>query len=227
MIAACANTVRLGALQDKSASATPNGVYQMRPDDFRAPAELIVRCGGEIGIGVVGIPSGDPLHRWAVAAPEPSPRPAKADDTPINAAIDAAAYEERLAEWNRKNDERVKRARLEFDDFMGKVTPLLSQKADHGKTPLWLALARVDAFLAEPDSSSTTSSRYLVLSSDGINTSGKPIPLTSGATLFISNGSQAVGSLDKLMFTVVESPVGAFRKIIDLENTNANRAQSF
>jgi hypothetical protein len=50
----CTNTVRLGALQDKSASTTPNGVYQLRADDLRPTAEPIIRCGGELALGIVG-----------------------------------------------------------------------------------------------------------------------------------------------------------------------------
>jgi hypothetical protein len=62
--------------------------------------------------------------------------------------------------------------------------------------------------------------RYLVLSSDGVNNVGRPVVLMSGATLFICNGPEAVGSLRALASIVVENPVAAFRHILDREQSH-------
>jgi hypothetical protein len=216
----CSNTVRIGVLQDKSASASPNGVYQIEPMDLRNIAEVVITCGGELGLGIVGTSAGGPLLRWAVPAPTPAPAPPQENLTAINGAIARADYQTRRAAWDTREEARVTRARHDLDDFILRATSMLSIRPNHPTTPLWLALARVDAFLGEPNLT-MPSHRYIVLSSDGVNTAGEPIALTSNATLFVSNGSQAIGSLSKLPLTVVENPIGAFRKIIEQERSHA------
>jgi hypothetical protein len=176
----------------------------------------VIRCGGELAVGFVGTSAGAPLQRWAVPSPDKAPQMPNDDETAINAAIINDKYTTAMAAWQTVESERVRMASREFDAFIARITPSLAAKADDQVTPLWLALARVDAFLGEPDLS-LPSHRYSVLSSDGVNTTGKPIALTSGASLFISNGSQAIGSLENLQATIVESPIAAFRNIRDQE----------
>jgi hypothetical protein len=219
----CAHVVRIAFLQDKSNSAAANGVYQLRADELRPLADLIIRCGGEMAVGLVGDDSGLPLERWFVPRPAALPSPPSDRDTAINAAIARSEYESRRTEYERRNHVRVEAAERELRPFLDRVRALLGRDPTNARTPLWRAIARADGFLGEPDTvSGGPSSRHLVLSSDGVNTVGSPISLMSGATLYICNGPSAVGSLAGLPAIVVESPVGAFRKIIDAETPHAD-----
>jgi len=221
LVEQCAAAVRIAFVQDKSQSAR-NDVYQLRPDELRETAGLLIRCGGELAIGTVGEHSGEPLTRWPVDSPVPPPTPPDEDQTPITFALDEDAYRTDLAAWQADEDRRVRNARASFDEFLSRVAAVLAQRPDQPVTPLWTALTRADSFLAEPEVARIRSHRYLVLSSDGRNNVGTPEPLTSGAQLFISNGRRAVNALDGLDFIVVENPASAFRHIIDLEKSDAD-----
>jgi len=216
----CGGPVRVAYLQDKSRSTQAFGVYQLQVEELEPILSLITRCGGELAVGFVGERSGAPLHR--VFVPTPTPRPAEPSgrETAIKAAITRATYNERLKTVESLEQQRVQDAELRFRAFRENVRTLLSTSALERVTPLWTALARADAFLGEPDPPAIKTRRYLVLSSDGVNNAGHPAALKSGATLFICNGPDAVGSLQALPSIVVESPIAAFRRILEAEQSH-------
>lgn len=212
---ACTRPVRVAILQDKSKSTPSRGVYQLLPQELEPLRDLILECGGELGVQDVGMHS-HPLQRWFVPAPAARPIPPSGRDTSINAAIKRAEYQSQLRTYERQNKDRMDAASALFKTFFARVTAILSRDVVDNHTPLWTAISRADAFLGEPDHGAA-SGRYLVIVSDGLDEGGRPTPLTSGASIFFCNGHD-VGSLQGLTMTVFEQPASAFRQIVATEN---------
>ncbi|MGQ9635818.1 MAG: hypothetical protein ACUVXB_16460 [Bryobacteraceae bacterium] len=213
--AVCA-PVRIALLLDQTGSANWTRTPQLRPEDLEPLIELVKRCGGELGLGLIRDQSNRSLVRLRLEQPPEPPGAAN----PLRAVKARPAYEKRRRQWEAETAEQIGR-------FREAAARLLAQPADARCTDVWGAVLRADLFLAEEDGAwGAELSRWAVLVTDGQhNCGGEPVRMRSQARVAVVNGSASLGSLAALKPARFESPQAAFRYLIaSAEQKETDRA---
>lgn len=209
--------VCIAIFQDKSGSATENGVPQLAPDDLPPLLDLLSERGGEIGTGLVTDRSNRQLLRLRVEAEPRRPEPPDASGNPFrvadaNSAYRTAARRHDAAQAAHRSDLKTRTAR-----YLLEVGALLGRAADAGRTDLFGAIARGEVFLGEPG----CGVRYLVLISDGKdNVLRSPVGAPSAVGNLVLVGAAMPSVLDRYQPFRFEGIDAAFRWISSRERAN-------
>lgn len=212
--------VRIALLLDQTGSTTWTRTPQLRSEDLEPLIELIKRCGGELGLGLIRDQSNRSLVRLRLERPPETPEVVN----PLRALKARPLYEQRRKQWEAESAEEIRR-------FREAAALLLGQPANARCTDVWGAVLRADLFLAEEDSAwGAELSRWAVLVTDGQhNCGGEPVRMRSQAQVAVVNGSASLGSLAALKSSRFESPQAAFRCVVQAvmqkEKTNAERSK--
>jgi len=194
--------VRIALLLDQTDSTNWTRTPQLRPDDLDPLIEVIKRCGGELGLGLIRDQSNRPLVRLRLERPPEAPMAVN----PLRALKARPAYEQSRAQWLAESAEQIRR-------FQGAARVLLERPSHARCTDVWGAVLRADLFLAEEDPVwGPELSRWAVFVTDGQHNCGTaPVAMPSGARLAVVNGSASLGALSRLNPLRFESPEAAFR----------------
>lgn len=193
--AAEVHPVKIVVLEDQTGSRTTTRTEQVTPASLEPCIALLKETSGVLLVGAIRDTSNRTLIRLVIppAPPRPVARP-----LPSNAfeALDVqalndreqSAYEALDGEWQQDVDARVA-------EFLRNVEELTSNPKLAWRSAVAAAIARADAAVAEPETVSSEGRRFVVLSSDAVETTGKAItPLRSGAMLVVVNGAGILGS---------------------------------
>jgi len=171
----CQNPLIVGVAFDQSGSMSWSGTAATTAEDLRPLLEIVVNCGGELGVTFVRSNSAKPIERFR--ADEPSLMPvaptqnADEEDYEFSDRIDE--YNQNLADHNGLIRENRTELEPQIDEYLKTLAPLLAQKPKGG-TDFWTSINRLHVFLGESDASwSAKPQRYLVVVSDADNTVGK------------------------------------------------------
>lgn len=209
--------VCVAVFQDKSGSATENGVPQLSPDDLSPLLELLAERGGELGIGLVTDRSNRQLLRLDLEAEPARPAPPDTGGNPFRVANAAAAYRTTArrhdaAQAAHRTERQARAAR-----YLREVGTLLGRTADAGRTDLFGAIARGEVFLGEPG----CGVRYLVLISDGKdNVRRSPVGAPPAVANLVLVGAAMPSLLDGYRPSRFEGIGAAFRWIVSRERKN-------
>ncbi len=213
--------VRILIQPDKTLSTDENETPIPLVDEVRPRVEkLLLRCGGEILIGVVREDSNRRLKRQPISAPPEAPIAPSKNVNPLilqtkilpKYEADLRTYQSQHAEWERDS-------RMTLQSYFDDVRKLLEQKAFATRSDVFGAIARGDSALAEPDAAfGKNCHKYFILVSDGIDNVHKARPvLQSGAKLLLVNGTGNAGSLDSLVAARFESLAAAIQYVLASE----------
>jgi len=160
-------------------------------EDFEPYYDVLKKCGGELAVGLITDDSNQGLLRVRIDVPPTKPAPPANEANPFALAVKAGEYEKvkqnydgQLVVWREAMDKR-------FLNFKKELKTLLSASPCARKTDIWGAVARMDIFLAEDDSSwNATTKKYGVLVSDcDDNVRKNAVAPKSDATWLIVNGT--------------------------------------
>jgi hypothetical protein len=103
--------------------------------------------------------------------------------------------------------------------FQDRLAMLLKSPADAGRTDVWSAVRRAEAFQAEPDDCwRSTPIKYTVLVTDGEdNVRRKNVEIRSGSKILVVNGAGTPGCLENLQPDRFESVPSAVQYIVSRE----------
>ena len=208
--------VKIACLQDKTGSSE-DGVPQLTLKEVEVLIQMLRRCGGEIGFGLIRDRSNQALLRLRIEAPPAAPPPpAKARNQFKEVENRAAhqkqmqAYEERLRLWQGEADQRIAL-------FRSALEPLLARKANAPKTDVWGGVRRADLFLAESDAAwKQPTHRWAVFITDGKDNARGPghVMSSNAAVVVVSGGTSNTGMLESLKPLRFEAPLAAFEFIV-------------
>jgi len=212
---------RVLVLPDKTLSTDQNETPIPLLSEVQVPVEkLLVRCGGEVLIGVVREHSNRRLKRLSVSGPPAEPPMPSQNENPLilktqimpKYHADMRAYQAARAAWERET-------RARFQVYFDEVRQLLEQKPFAMRSDVFGAVNRGDAALAEPDAAfGGACHEYFILVSDGIDNVHKERPvMRSRAKLLLVNGTGTSGSLDGLVSDNFESLSAAIQHVLALE----------
>jgi len=195
---------RVALLVDQTGSANWTRTPQLGSEDLEPLIELVKRCGGELGLGLIRDQSNRSLVRLRLERPPE----ATADANPLRALKTRPLDEQRRQQWEAESTEQIRR-------FREAAALLLGQPANARCTDVWGAVLRADLFLAEEDGAwGAELSRWAVLVTDGQhNCGGAPVRLRSETRVAVVNGSGSLGGLELLRPLRFESPEAAFRYV--------------
>ena len=228
--------VKIGAMLDKSGSASWTRVEQPRVQDFQKLLPLLLENGGELAVGVICDNSNRSLVRVRI-----EPRPVLAasgfhnpqmPEEPVNQGNAFALrklreeYNEKLAEYNELrdadlqvlDDHRQKLQQWESESeerkerFIALLDPLLERPVDCPSSDIWGGIRRAELFLAENDAAwSMPSRRFAVFITDGLDNVGvRPTSIGSKAEVLLVNGAGSAGVFEKIEHKAFESVSAAF-----------------
>jgi len=186
----------------------------MSEDDVDLFFEVLRKCGGELGVGLITDDSNRSLLRVRIDAPPVKPAVPANESNPFAAAIKAGDYDKlkqnydsQSAIWKEAMDKR-------FIPFRQDLKALVTAASNAPKTDLWGAVGRIELFLGEDESSwKTTTKRFGILVSDcDDNVHRKPVALKSETIWLVVNGTP-VPQLPSLAPVRFESIGSAIRYI--------------
>lgn len=236
--------VKVGAMLDKSGSATWTRVEQPQVQDFQKLLPLLQENGGELAVGVICDDSNRSLVRVRI---EPPPVLAAGDfnnpQMPVSPEDggnafelqerrqqyrqELAAYNERL-EADRQILENHRQELREWESqseerikrFVPQLEPLLERPVDCPGTDIWGAIARTNLFLNENDAVwSRSPRRFAVFITDGIHEAeGKETAIGGGTEVLLINGSASAGVFKDVKHQAFESVSSAFLYLTETAN---------
>jgi len=217
------NSLKIAILLDKTGSANVTRTQQPEPKDFDPLIDLLLKTGGELGVGVIRDQGNRSLLRLRIEVPPAKPTELPPERNPFKEAERRARYQSQIADYEKQYQQWFTKVGELRKVFMGALVTLTSQKADAPNTDLYSAVERAELFLCEPDITwPCPTHRYLVLVSDGQdNVQKKPIVVRSGAKVIVANGSGSLGALTHLNPEQFESLEAAFRFIVAKEAQDA------
>jgi hypothetical protein len=214
--------VKIAPIPDQTGSANWTRTPQLAADDLRPLFELLLKCGGEIGFGLIRDQSNRGLIRFKIPPPSPRPLapPLSPDDDEFTTADKNEAYREMFALWEQEIKQRREKYAGEFETYLQTLQPLLAQRPK-GRSDIWGAIGRADLFLSERDEAwGQATRRYLILITDGQDNVGKkPKAFKSEAQVLLVNASENVKaeSLQSLQPIRFESTMAAVEHIVAAE----------
>ncbi len=197
--------VRIALLLDQTGSANWTQTPQLRREDLEPLIELVKRCGGELGLGLIREQSNRGLVRLRLERPPEMPEVVN----PLRALKIRPLYEQRRKQWEAESAEQIRQ-------FRETAALLLVRPANARCTDLWGAVLRADLFLAEEDAAwGAELSRWPVLVTDGQHNCGAgPVSIRSQPSFVVVNGSASLGDLSPLRPLRFESVPAAFRFVV-------------
>lgn len=211
--------VRIGVFDDRSVSMDGQN-EPLKAADLEPLIELVQRCTGVLGLGVIGENSNIGLARFPVyPAPDRPTKPNIAGGPFDNEVITALnAYQTQLDEYDRVMTGREQRMAADLQSFRQAAKQLLDRPATERATDIYGALYRLDRFLGEPDHAFGGRTRRVgMLVTDGRNTVRRAArPFQSGdAELLVVHGSpDESGFPTELNPVFFENPRAAIDHII-------------
>lgn len=191
--------IKVIILIDKSRSAVTSATEPLTLNHLTRILDSIARCGGgTLALGVIDAESTGKFVRFhASARPLPLTRP---DDNvpPFERAELEAQFQvgqDRRQAEIAAHDTVVAKDR---DEFTRDATPLLEAAPDASRTNIAGAVNRAILYLSEPEplERSTAGRRWIVLLSDGRDTTGQPLePLPPDVTVMIATPAGALPPL--------------------------------
>ena len=194
----CTAPARVAVLADKTGSAAHNRTPEIQPEELDPLYEQIVRCGGEIALGVLTDRSNRPLLRVRVAEPTPPPAATDPRQNPFDYARRHAEEVKTLSRLQKEDEERQADAGERIREFDQAAKPLLAASAKALCSDIFGGLRRANLFHGEPPSLWRRAPRqFTVLVSDAEANCGAPNfePLP-GVKLLMVNGAPGLGSLE-------------------------------
>lgn len=236
--------VKIGAMLDKSGSASWTRVEQPRVKDFQKLLPLLLENGGELAVGVICDNSNRSLVRVRIE-PRPvlvasgfhNPQMPQSPEDGGNAfelqeirqeyKQELAAYNEQL-EADRQTLENYRQKLQGWESeseerikgFVPQLEPLLERPVDCQGTDIWGAIARTNLFLNENDAVWPQSPRrFAVFITDGIHEAeGKKTTVDGGTEVLLINGSASAGVFKNLKHQAFESVSSAFLYLTETAN---------
>lgn len=207
--------VKLALLIDKSASAPKARTADIGVADLEPLIQLVAECGGEISLGSIHDEDAPPFSRLRIAPPPSGPQVPTWSHNKLQRRRQEIAFkparqkhDEVLDAWRSDTQERV-------DAFVGQAEQVLAGPADARHSPIWDAVRRADALLAETDPDWPACPRWIVAVTDGIDDTGaRAVALESGARLLVVNGLASAHSLAVLKPSLFESLSSALRVVV-------------
>jgi hypothetical protein len=218
--AACDAPVRVGLLGDKTLSTAETRTQQLQAEDLDVLVNLISRCGGEIGVGLVTDDSNRSLSRLRIETPEPEPAaPQLKGKSAFEAAREQDAYRKKKADYELELAAWQKETVRRKEHFAELTRGLLAQEPNYARTDVWDAVRRAELFMAENGAGWPRQPHgYIVIVSDGEDNVRKPsVTINSGAQLLLVNGNASVGALAHLNPLRFESLDAALQYIVATE----------
>lgn len=204
--------VRIAVVQDATGSTTWTGTPMLQVEDLAPLINLLCRCGGELGFGMITGDSNKGLIRLVVDPPPIEPVKPPHEGNPYKAAQRREAYmremnefNKKLAGWKRDTEERTAK-------FLADADSTFKNKTLAKRTDCWDAIRRVDLFLSEDSSAWGKETRcYAMLVTDGQDNARKQKvhDMKSPAKLLIVNASGSIGDLEELKPSRFESITSA------------------
>jgi hypothetical protein len=203
---------------DKSISENGARSAAVSPDDLRPALDAVAVCGGELAVGVVHDRLTVPFVRVRLdAPPRPAPEPQWSGNV-LERRQQELAFEPVKREQQARAEASQAETRRRVDAFLETVSPLLQHPAEARHSPVWDAVRRADALLAEADPQWPDSRRWIVAVTDGDDDTGaQAYALRSGAQLLVVNGLGETKSLAVLKPGLFDSLAAAFR-VVAAEN---------
>ena len=186
----------------------------MTEDDVDLFFEVLRKCGGELGVGLITDDSNRGLLRVRIDAPPVQPADPVSESNPFAAAIKAGDYEKlkqnydsQLAVWKEAMENRLL-------PFRQELKALVTAPSNAPKTDIWGAVGRIELFLGEDESSwNANTKKYGILVSDcEDNVHRKAVATRSESTWLVVNGTP-VPQLPSLSPVRFESIGAAVRHI--------------
>lgn len=216
--AQCLYPLLVSIAVDQSGSMKWSGTPQVTVEDLIPLIEQLNNCSGEIGLTFVRGKSDLGIERLLFPELPAQPlKPVKKEDE------ETYEFDDRLAEFNRKQLEREKMVekqreamKLKIEVFLSRIRPLL-ERPPKGGTDFNTAVNRADVFLAESDSVwQIKPTKFLIIVSDAIDTQKQAKnPFKSDAKVLWVNATTNEKILADLKFIRFESFASAVRYITD------------
>ena len=208
------NPVRVAIMLDKTGSANQMRTPLMSDDDVDLYFEVLRKCGGELGVGLITDDSNRSLLRVRIDAPPMKPAAPANENNPFAGAIAAGKYEQekqnydsQFAVWKEAMEKRLA-------PFRQDLNALVTAPSSAPKTDIWGAVGRIELFLGEDESSwKTATKKFGILVSDcEDNVHRKTVTPKSAASWIVVNGTP-VAQLPTLSPVRFESIGSAARHI--------------
>jgi hypothetical protein len=183
--------LKVAVLYDVSGSARFHHIPELGRNDLQELLRLTAQRGGAVAFGTIPHPPELPLVVARVPGRPREPRELSARNVFLRMQA-AGAYRRRMAQWK----EEVAQAER---DFLVRAGRLLRPRDAVG-SPIFRAIRMAMIFLEEPEPDGPAGERWLVLISDGWDTTAEPpvSALPAGARVALVNGSGSVGNLGHL-----------------------------
>lgn len=210
----CLIPVESVLIPDQSGSMKDAGTRPVTSDDLEPFFDPIVECGGSIALFFVRNRPDQAVEKFRLDEPIDLPEAPVQKEGEENYEFSdrQTAYDGQLAVRVREIADRRSRARSEFDAFKQRMK-LLLDRPPASSTDLHSALNMADVYLAQDDGWSKEPNKFLLLVSDGCDTTRRPrYRVRSGAKLLWVNGRsdpKALGGAETARFIDLESAVRA------------------
>lgn len=146
----CAPAFRVVGLQDVTASGIANITPIATRTQLDPLIDHVIKCGGEVGWGLIAAVSDKALLRFYVAEPA-SPPPAPVLSGPsFTVARRKRQYAAAVDAYRAAQAERVQKAEESAAEFRARLDTLLATPPNARRTDVWRAIARAAQFMNEP-----------------------------------------------------------------------------
>ena len=207
---------RIAILIDKSASADGNGVPKLDLADFRPLLDLMIKHGGQLGVGAVQDDSRKPLLRLFIDTPPQKPPERQSDKTNVFLiAQDQAEFKREMDLYLKALSSHQDSADVEINSFSKRLGQLLDMPETLHTSDVNSAVRRIEGFMTEPSLSQLPDQKFVIFCTDGQHNSDSSSVATfpDDAILILVPGDQA-GVLDSLNPIKFENPQAAIRYIV-------------
>jgi hypothetical protein len=211
----CGAPLRVVVQQDKTGSVAENRTPQIHVADLEPLIAQVVRCGGELALGIIDNQSNSVLARLYV--PEPGMPPSRPEQrgTPFQLVQARARYESQRTDYDLTAQRHQADAQRQAQLFRAEAAELLSVPHDASRTDVWGAVARSGYFLGEPGTWQRNPRLIAAVVSDVVDNVGRqPVRFPEGAELYLINGAPCLGALTDLNPVRFESFDAAVRYIL-------------
>jgi hypothetical protein len=210
--------IRAAIIQDNTGSINWTGTPIVQVDDLEPLIQLLYRCGGEIGYGLISENSNKGLIRLFIDTAPVKPEEPARKGNPFKVAKKIEKYKHELEQFKREYALWKETAEMNVSKFVSDVELSMKKNKEAKRTDIWQAVRRADLFLSEYNNSwEGEPEKYALLISDGQDNvrKGKKVALNSKAKLLLVNASGSEGSLKEMNPLMFESIDSAIRFIIN------------
>lgn len=210
----CARAIRFVVQQDKSGSGNSMRTPQILAD-LEPIVAFVIRCGGEVAVGLIAESSNSSLVRLYVPQPPTRPNEPSRTGTPFEIGKALENYNLNMAQYDSAIAKHFADAQQRAAAFREQAGHVLATRNDAKRTDIWGALSRCAYFLSEPVKWKGQPRMAAIVVSDAIDNVGAlNVPMPPDAELFLVNGAPSLGSLESLKPTRFESFEAAVRYLL-------------